>query len=168
MATGSSADRQVRVWNTESGREVLSLAVGPSPRASFSPDGQWLATFGETFSLHRVGTWTVAPRLPLREDRAVLGAAAFSRSGRMLALVCDLYAVQLIDLANFRPLGLLQTPGLVALQGIRFSRDDYQLAAVGAVGRLQIWDLAGIRRQLGDFGVDWDGDASPAEVKPGL
>lgn len=146
VATGSQVDRQMRVWRTSTGEAVLALPVGPSPRATFSPNGKWLATFGETFALHAVDSWEPAPPLPFLDRRPILGAAAFSPDDRMLAVVCNLYTVQLIDLKTFGSIGLLQMPTTTVLRALQFSPDGTQLAGVGALGRVQFWDL----RQLGD------------------
>lgn len=153
-ATGSSTDRQVRLWNVASGEPLKVLATGAEPRAVFSPDGRWFAAWGEAFSLLRVGTWEPAPPLPLGEHRPLAGAAAFSPDGRILAVVCNRHSIQLIDLENFRSLGLLKTPGPIALETIQFSPDGTRLAGSGALARLQLWDLRRIRLRLQDLGLD--------------
>ncbi len=155
-ATGSTTDRQVRVWNTESGKLARTIPAGAEPRAAFSPDGRWLASMGDAFALLEVGTWQPAPRLPLPDEHSIVGGAAFSPDGRLLAVVCDLHFIQLIELESFRALGVLQTPTPVALRGIAFSPDGAQLAGAGALGRLQLWDLQEIRARLKEFALDWD------------
>ena len=100
-ATGSSANRRINVWDTRASSNVLDIPAGNSPRATFSADGKWLATFGDIFELREVGSWRPAPALPFPEGRPLLGAAAFSPDSRVLAVVRDQYAVQLFDLTTF-------------------------------------------------------------------
>lgn len=42
---GSNGDKQVRVWDTETGREKLALTPGPTglTTVAFSPDGSQIA-----------------------------------------------------------------------------------------------------------------------------
>jgi WD40 repeat protein len=155
-ATASSSDRQVRVWNVDSATCVHVIPAGANPRVAFSPDGRWLASSGDAFALLSVGSWSPAPPLPVPDNRLLLGAAAFSPDGRLLALVCDQSTVQLVDLQSFQPLGLLQLPGPTSLLALRFSPDGSRLAGTGALGRLQIWDLRQIRRSLRELGLDTD------------
>jgi WD40 repeat protein len=156
VATGSGADRRVKVWDTGSGTNVLDLAAGMMPRAAFSADGKWLATFGNIFELRETGSWRPAPALPFPEGRPLLGAAAFSPDGRLLAVVRDLHSVQLFDLATFQPLGTMTPPNERGIQTLEFSPDGGKLAAGCLAGRVQIWDLRRIRQKLADFGLDWE------------
>ena len=156
IATGSTTDRQVRVWRAGTGESALVIPVGSDPRAAFSGDGHWLATFGDAFTLHAVGSWQPAQSLPWPERRPILGAAAFSRDGRILAVVCDLYTVQLIDLANFPPTRIAAITRLGGASRGSILTDGAQLAGVGALGRVQLWDLHRIRARLQEFSLDWD------------
>jgi WD40 repeat protein len=156
VATGSGADRRVNVWDTGSGAKVLDLAAGTMPRAAFSADGKWLATFGDIFELRETGSWRPAPALPFPEGRPVLGAAAFSPDARLLAVVCDLHAVQFFDLTTFKSLGTMTPPNERGIQTLEFSPDGGRLAAGCLMGRVQIWDLRRIREELAGFGLDWE------------
>jgi WD40 repeat protein len=155
-ATGSSADRRIKVWDTRAGSRVLDLPAGSSPRAAFTADGRWLATFGDIFELRETGSWRPAPTLPFPEGRPLLGAAAFSPDGRVLAIVRDQFAIQLFDLATFRSLGLLTPPDEKAMQVLEFSPDGGRLAAGCLSGRARVWDLRRTRQRLSEFGLDWD------------
>jgi WD40 repeat protein len=94
------------------------------------------------------------------DNQPLLGAAAFSPDSRILAVVCDQFSVQLIDLKGFHSLGLLQAPGQLALHALQFSPDGTQLAATGVAGRLRLWDLRQLRRRLHELGLDRDWPAS--------
>ena len=154
VATGSSSDRQVKVWDVKTGAEVLPVVAGRAPRAAFSPDHKWLATFGDRFELRTTGSWELV-QLPFGEP-SVLGAAAFSPDGRLLALVRDLSRIQLFDLHTLKPLGVLRPPGAGDIDAIQFSPDGTWLVGVGRVARVRVWNLREIRHTLAELGLDWD------------
>jgi WD40 repeat protein len=156
VATGSSADRHVRVWDVKSGDEIFSSPVGAKPGAAFSADGKWLAIFGETIELRETGSWRAAPPLPFAADPPVTGAAAFSSDSRLLAVVCDGSNVQLFDMAKFEPLGLLQPPSPLQLNSITFSPDGARLVAACHRAQVRVWDLRRIRERLAEFHLDWE------------
>ncbi len=156
LATGSSTDRQVKVWDANSGNEVLTLAVGATPRPVFSPDGKWLVAYGASFHLYATGSWQPAPQLPVAEGQPLMGAAAFSPDGRILAAVCDMFTIQLFDLEKWQSLGVLRPLELIRMSGLAFSPDGTLLAASGTVARMRIWDLRATRERLAEFGLDWE------------
>jgi len=156
IASGNNRDRQIKVWDVQRGREVLPIHAGASPRAAFSADGKWLATFGDTFELRAVGSWKAAPPLSFPEGRPLLGAASFSHDSRLLAIVRDQYAVQIFDLTTFQSLGILRPPDDTAMHALEFSPDGDRLSAACSNGRLRIWDLRLIRERLAEFKLDWE------------
>jgi WD40 repeat protein len=157
LATGSSEDRLVKVWNVATGSNVLTFPGGTSPRPLFSGDGRWLAVAGDVFDLRATtGVWPPAPPLPFLGGRPVTGAAAFSADGRWLAILCDLTTVQLFDLKTFQRLGVLRLPAPMRMNGLAFSPDGRWLVAVGTTGRFRAWDLPRMRERLAEFQLDWD------------
>lgn len=155
VVTGSEVDRRLRIWNTKEGREELSLPGGMRPKAAFSPDGKWLATSGIGFELRETGSWRPLPVFRDRAQAPVLGSGAFSPDGRTLAVVTDLRAIHLIDLATLEILAVLRPPGVTELQAVCFSPDGTRLAAVGDAVRLRVWNLPALREQLAEFDLDW-------------
>lgn len=155
VVTGSEVDRQLRIWNAQEAREELSLPGGMRPKAAFSADGKWLATFGIGFELRETGTWRPVPLFRDQARAPVLGAGAFSPDGRTLAVVTDLRAVHLIDLPTRETLAVLRPPGATEVQAVRFSPDGTRLAAVGDAVRLRVWNLPALRQCLAGFRLDW-------------
>lgn len=156
VTTGAHVERRVQIWDVVTGTVLQTLAVGLEPQGVFSNDGRWLALTGlREFHLLETGTWKPAPALPLRPGRVLLGAAAFSPDGRVLAVVVDRFTVQLFDLQRFESLGILRPPGLSHLRGLAFSPDGSQLAAVGPEARVSVWNLDRIRARLIEFGLSW-------------
>lgn len=156
LATGSEVDRQLRVWDTHQDCEVLAVPGGLRPEAAFSPDGKWLATFGVGFDLLEVESWR---RVSLFEDRdraPVLGGAAFSPDGRLLAVVADVRAIHLIELSSLQVVAILRPTGASQIQALAFSPDQRKLAAASDSLRLCMWDLPVLTRHLRDFGLHWE------------
>jgi WD40 repeat protein len=157
VTTGSYHDRSILVWDVADETMVRRLPVGRMPRAVFSGDGKWLATYGDALELRETGTWNLAPPLPFPEGRPALGAATFSPNGRLLAVIADHSTVHLIDLQRFQSVGILRPPVNVNLTGLDFSPDGSKLAAVGVASRAMVWNLENLRRSLARFDLDWDG-----------
>ena len=155
VATGSSADRQVKLWDTQSGRELLARPVGQRPRAAFSADNKWFVTFGDNFELRDTESWKPV-QLAFRERPSLLGAAGFSPDSRLLAVVRDNSRIQLFDLRSLQPLGILQAPGGNDINAVAFSPDGTKLVGVGAQARLRMWNLPAIRQRLAELSLDWD------------
>ena len=154
IATGSTTDRWLRVWNTASGMKEFEQAVGAAPDAAFSADGKWLAAFGGSFTLLETGSWRTF-ELPFPHGRPLAGATAFSPDNRLLAVVSDLFDVQLFDLEQWQPVALLRTPSQAQIYALAFSPDGTRLLATCEVARLRVWDLSRIRRGLNEIGLDW-------------
>jgi WD40 repeat protein len=162
VATGSEVDRQLRVWNAKENRQELSLPGGIRPKATFSPDGKWLGTFGVGFELREVGTWQRVPLFPDKDRAPVLGAGAFSADGKTLAVVTDVQAIHLIDLPSLLTFAVLRPPGATEIQALAFSPDGTRLAAVGDALRLRVWNLPVLRQQLAQFKLDWPSPGADA------
>lgn len=161
-ATMSRAEADVRIWSVADGTIQLTLPFGAACRAVFSGDGRWLAVFSPSqFKLFECGSWKPGPSLPVYEEQ-MIGAAAFSADGGMMALVVNRFDVQLIDLERVESMGVLTPPEQVPIFDLAFSRDGAQLAAVGLEAKVVVWKLAEIRKRLADFGLAWQ----PANQAP--
>jgi len=134
VATSSFEDRSVRVWDVARRSLVLAHTAGTRPKAAFSPDGEWLGFFGDSFALRKVGSWKVAPPPPFPRARTKVGAAAFSPDGRLLAVVGDLTQLHLFNLLSFQARGILRPSEGMRLRAIAFSADGTTLATVDAEG----------------------------------
>ncbi len=156
VATGSSSDRSIRVWNVDSGASELSATGGRQPRLRFSPDGRWLINHGATFELWATTRWSRRPPLPSPEGSPIFGTACFSWDGRVLAAVVDQLEVHLFDLVSWKLLGRLRGTPEARINDLAFSHDGRHLVAASTHGRLQMWNLAIIRQQLAGSNLDWD------------
>jgi hypothetical protein len=135
--------------------KVLDSASGQS--CCFSPDGQWLAVWGESGALFAVATWEPALRFA--------GWGQFSPDSRLLAVDTKKGHIRLIDIRGRRDLAWLENPNQ-EIEGLHlFTPDGTQLIyhTHGLRPGLRVWDLRAIRRQLKALGLDWDAPDYPPE-----
>jgi WD40 repeat protein len=159
----------VRVWEASTGLLVTELIPNEhNTRASFSPEGKWLFTStANEFCLWEVGSWERAQ--VMRPERGVdgPGSATFNSDGKLLAVTLSPSVVQLIDVANWRPLARLQGPEQDPLMLQGFTPDGSQLVVARAAGGAHVWDLRLIREQLKVLGLDWNFPSIPPDLTPG-
>jgi WD40 repeat protein len=132
----------VKVWDTATGDELVSLPLPPQPLAytvAFSPGGNHLAV-GMQFG-RGSGVWDVATGEKLFElagHTASVAALAYSSDGRQIATGSIDGTVRLWDADNGEPQIILQ--GIVA-NFLAFSPDDTRLAAQGVDGTLRFYAM---------------------------
>ncbi|MCB1126677.1 MAG: WD40 repeat domain-containing protein, partial [Verrucomicrobiae bacterium] len=156
LATGSSAERRIRVWSLPDGTPALEVIAGLHPMAAFSPDGRWLATYGENFTLRDTHRWQVIPLPDFGRERPTPGLVAFSPDNRVLALLLDQQVIQLLRLPDLQPLAALRMPRLARAHQMAFSADARLLLVSGSDATLLCWRLPEVRARLAGAGLDWE------------
>jgi WD40 repeat protein len=142
----------VKVWDTTSGKEVLSLRGFPGGGGSltFSPDGKSLAVGAEALETAEAAIQvhdaiTGAYLLTLTGQRGVVRHLAFSPDGTRLASAGGDSRVRLWEVVHGQPnvhppVRTLQ--GYTgAVTGVAFSADGQLLSAVGQDGVLKVWEV---------------------------
>jgi WD40 repeat protein len=142
LATGNSADRTVRLWDTATGQLLHTLMRGGQP--AFSPDGSELAVAsGDNVSFFAVANGQLLRTLTEYSDP--VASIAFSPDSQTLAVVTPLYSYSQIRLwdVNTRQLRQTVTPH-TTVTSVAFSPDGQTLAWGDFPSlTLQLWDLAG-------------------------
>ena len=139
LASASRRSASVRLWDTSSGRELLTIE-GPRfiffvTSVAFSPDGQRLAAAYDD-STARI--WDAASGRELLSLKGTGSAVVFSPDGQRLATANDDATVKLWDAATGQDLLTLK-PNTYAILGVTFSPDGKRLASIGADGTVKIW-----------------------------
>jgi WD40 repeat protein len=146
LATGGSQhDLDVRLWDTETGKEVRVIDVAAHvPALAFSPDGKVLAT-GQGDG--RVGLQEVATGKVMRELKGATDstfALAFSPDGRLLATAGPVEAdgkrtneTRLWDAGTGKLLRSWQNTAT----SFAFAPDGKTLAILGRDGAVRLWEL---------------------------
>jgi WD40 repeat protein len=158
---------QIKVWDARESRLVKDIPAGAYSGAAFSPDGRWLVT--TSLETPRQ-TWDVGTWEEVRYEKRH-GGGVFSKEGGLLALTHRAgsmvlhHGLELVDAATGDDLATLAAPNQLSVGGIAFSPDGSQLA-VTEYGRIWVWDLRAVRRELSAIGLDWDRPPY-APLKPG-
>jgi WD40 repeat protein len=156
------ADHRTQLWDTASGRHVLTLDHGAWVRAvAFSPTNQLIATMGDNVRLWELPSGALHAVCDTQSSHH--GCLAFAADGRALAAGhCDnLFAVDLWDPSvGTRQRRLsdassqLATPPhadtRLCVSAVGFSADGATLAAGCCDGNVRLWDVASgeLRRTL--------------------
>jgi signal transduction histidine kinase len=143
------------IWDAQTGATAHHLDAEPG-HVAFSPDGRWLATIGTTAcSVWSVGDWKLKWRRPRTLLLTVMGAAAFSADGSLLAWTRSLDEIELAEPSTGEHVALVTNPSILAIPSLRLSADASLLTASGADGRIHTWDLTAIRGELAKLNLDW-------------
>jgi tetratricopeptide (TPR) repeat protein len=147
---------QMKVFAGGTGQQVWEDSPdNGGPYGRFTPDGRWLVGSYRAF---RVGDWKTSVVLDPSRTGSLFDVSPDSR----LALLgtSEGYA-RLIEIATARELVRIDPPD-GSLGTMTFTPDGTRLLEPCSAG-LRVWDLRRIRRQLADYGLDWDGPAYPPE-----
>jgi WD40 repeat protein/serine/threonine protein kinase len=138
LASGSF-DKTVKVWDTATGRELLTIDTGGRwTGVAFSPDGRRIASVGRdrTVKIWDAATGKELASLAGHADEVV--DVAYSPDGCRLAS-CGGDTAKIWDTATGRE--LLSIEGHVKrIRTVAFSPDGLRLASGSAVGTLKVWD----------------------------
>jgi WD40 repeat protein len=162
LAAAMSNGNGVIVFDEKTRARVKTLPARLYSGAEFSPDpeGKWLVTSApDEYCIYETGTWERRHHLRRTAGGDLPGPIAFSRDGKVLAVVLTGLTVQLIDPATARVLATLEPPVPDQnLPGIlRFSPDGSRLAVCTPELRmLHAWDLRLVGQRLTELGQDWE------------
>jgi WD40 repeat protein len=138
----SAGDQTVRLWDAESGREVLRIRAdkGVVSRLAFSPDGKHVASGGDDLIVKVWDAATGRQTLALHGHTSSIRRVCFSPDGKRLAAASSDKTVRIWDLADGREL-LAFTGHVTEVVGVAFSPDGLRVASV-ASGRNAgiVWD----------------------------
>jgi WD40 repeat protein len=124
-----------KVWDLETGREVLDLGAGGFGHPTFSPDGERIVAR----SRGGITVRSAANGRKILEDLGSGTTAVFSPDGRRLASAGTEGTVALWDADSGREILTLHAPG-GNLHRIAFSPDGHRIAAGGDDGTIFLWD----------------------------
>ena len=136
LASASDGDG-IKLWDVKTGQEKANLKVW-ARSVGFSPDGQLLATAGNTIKLWDVNTGQ--EKATLKTYNNGVSTVRFSPDGNTLVATNHIGTVKLWDLSPY--------PETAKLEGhqaditkVRFSQDGLKLQSTDKVGDSLYWDL---------------------------
>jgi hypothetical protein len=145
--------RNVNVWDATSGAPVLHLEVG-NARVAFSPDGRWLGVGGAgRYRFYHTGSWAPGAAVEHGDEEGRM-PVVFHPGSKIAAITNKTRtAARLVAVESGAVLASLEPPEPLGIYALSFSPDGRHLAVSQADQRVQIWDLAAIRRALEDRGL---------------
>jgi WD40 repeat protein len=152
------------VWDARSGEPVKFWPHFPGVQghARFGPDGWLVTTVGPDYRLIETGSWQCRRTIPKKGGGDLLGPAAFSDDGKVLAAADAPDEVKLFDPNTGRVYATLSVPGGLRLGSLCYSPDGSRLAVNTADDLVHVWDLRRIRQRLAAMSLDWDLPPLPA------
>lgn len=142
----SSDDGSMRLWDTESGREIYAYRVGgPVGDARFSPDGGLLLAAGKArgSGVHLVDVRSGAVRQVMRAHPGGVTSAVFLPGGDRVLSAGDSGSVLLWKPGSTEPPQQLPWPAeKEAILSLAISPDGRHAVAGAIQGRLVLYDLA--------------------------
>ena len=157
ILASTSNDRTIRLWDTESGKQLAVLSVQQNflPWALvFSPDSATIASGGRTGTIHMWNAATGVHLAALMGHTDSVEALAFSPDGRMLASASQDTSIRLWDSSSGEHLSTL-TGHKQPVEVLVFSPDGKTLASAGMGGTVRLWnpDTGKMVRSLVQLGL---------------
>ena len=142
LASGSE-DGTIRIWDTSTGNQLLSLPSDKFPALAFSIDGKILASSNtDNIQLWDISTGTQMKTLKVENDYSVT-ALAFAPDGKILTSGSYDGTIRLWDIATGNELTIYEGH-FDMVNALSFSSDGKTLASGSEDGTILLWDLTSL------------------------
>lgn len=132
-------ERSIRIWNPDTGREVMAIAAPHHVYAmAYSPDGRFLASGGLGTAVTLWDAATGHERQSLRRRPMVVRSLAISPDSQTVAAGADDHVI-FWDAESGKEIGTWPLKGYI--YALAFSHDGKTLAAGGPDGCVRLWDV---------------------------
>ena len=143
MLASGSDDGTIRLWDANTGTELLSLSSEKIQKLAFSENRKMLASVSKDGTIHLWDITTGKQLSPLKEQKGYCSILAFSVDSKMLANGTRNGTIYLWDISTGNKLSTLKghTDWVGALT---FSSDGKTLASRSSGGAIFLWDLTSL------------------------
>lgn len=158
-------NRGPTVWDAQTGRTLFSADL--PGLASFSPNGERFASSagGQYVHFHPSNGQPLRTNLqPALGEMA--GFFAWPRDTRRMMQSRTRQSVELIESETGTQVAEFTMPERQSAAGLRLSHDGHRLVVATARHLLIAWDLAALRRELAELGLDWPEPGEAPNLMP--
>jgi WD40 repeat protein/tRNA A-37 threonylcarbamoyl transferase component Bud32 len=145
-----SPDQTLRVWDVESGKNVITLGCdqGSFCCVAFSPDGSRLAagSTNKTIRIWETATWQLIRNIKAHSDYVT--SLAFRPDGRQLVSVGKEQTLRIWDVGDGRQLLVMSANDDNKFGNVAFSPNGNLLASSAEDGKVRIWDTLSWKMKL--------------------
>lgn len=151
-----------RIRDLDTGATILEFDE-PHVVGEFSPDASMVVIgTGRVYTCYDTADWSVRWSRPRANADDLAGPLTFSPDSSLLVLSHSRFDIELVDADSGERLFVIESPDSEAIGGFAFTGDSSHMA-VSTTGRIaSLYDLARIRSQLREIGLDWV-DAEPLD-----
>jgi len=175
LIAGFHSGQSLFVYRTQPFSYVTNLLT-QGGRFAIRPDGKILAASGNNaLSFWEIGKWKLDRTYPYPVPSRTVTVAGYSPDGRILFVNRDDRRLGLRDPENNAEFAVLDSPMESFAWSVVFDPASHRFVAPSARPAIAVWNLAKLRQELRDLGLDWS-DANPGnsflgrkglrEVKP--
>lgn len=144
------------VWDAATGEKLREIDSTEKGRAAFSPDARWLLVgTAREFQVWNTESWERVRTIERQDAVYTAGAMCFAPDSTIAALCVSRRTVLLFDVATGVELARLPFPAPETIDWPQFSADGQRLVVTTGSGSLHVCDLARVRQQLAQIGLDW-------------
>jgi WD40 repeat protein len=139
LASGGFNDGRVRIWDLSTGEAlILEGHTAAIEGLAFHPNGEWLATASDDFTMKIWDTTTGELLRDIADFQDVVDSVAFSPDGMRLAAASTGVEIRIWDATKIEGNEILRIEENVSL--VAFSPDGTQIAAASG-SNVKIWDV---------------------------
>ncbi|MCP5516291.1 MAG: protein kinase [Verrucomicrobiales bacterium] len=151
----ASFHSQILLRNLQTGQTLPGLPTQGGLLA-FSPDGRWLTSARNGHvEAWETSDWTRAWQRSTDTVNPSTGHCAFRPQGDLLATLGSVFDLILLRPSDGRELLRLRAPHPAPVSRFSFSDSGRVLVVSTEAGRIQLWRLDELQRQLLELGLDW-------------
>lgn len=154
VVTASWHGEGIRLWNASTGELTNDLApdVGTAWPA-FSPNGKWLmVTSKENDYIWDTATWT-RRTIDRGDQPGYEGRITFSPSSDLAVIWQSRVVPRLVDPESGQEIAVLEAPNRRG--GVPVFTSSGRKLVLASSGCMQVWDVAALRSELSELGLDW-------------
>lgn len=146
----------VRVWDATTAKPLRELGLHAALLTTFTPDSRYLLTRDTSeYAVWTTGTWQKIGKWPARTT-SLAARIRFSPDERYVAVLQDNDRVQILSRGEWQERVTLISPLPLDMLDMTWNAAGDRFYLLTREGQVREWNLAELRRQLREMGLDWE------------